>query len=165
MRRRLLGLLEERGNFSLSLVDRLHAKLYIAGDRCLVGSANVTVVGLGEGGARSNIEVLVEATIDDPEIAAALEAIAQAERTATISMARMARLLADSLANSTTLADASDVHWFPRSRRPEQVYRFYVDPPKGFVGVADSFLIADLASSNLPLGACAVGNIAAAKTA
>ena len=148
----VLELLEERGNFSLSLVDRLHAKLYIAGDRCLVGSANVTVAGLGEGGARSNIEVLVEATIDDPEIAAALEAIAQAERMATISMARMARLLADSLANSTTLADASDVCWFPRGRRPEQVYRFYVDPPKGFVGVADSVLIADLASSNLPPG-------------
>ena len=148
----VLELLEERGNFSLSLVDRLHAKLYIAGDRCLVGSANVTVAGLGEGGARSNIEVLVEATIDDPEIAAVLGEIAQAERTATISMARMARLLADSLANSTTLADALDVRWFPRGRRPEQAYRFYVDPPKGFVGVADSVLIADLAGSNLPPG-------------
>ena len=38
----ILDLLEARGNFSLSLVDPLHAKLYIAGDQCLVGSANVT---------------------------------------------------------------------------------------------------------------------------
>ena len=28
----------------------LHAKLYIAGDRCLAGSANVTLTGLGEEG-------------------------------------------------------------------------------------------------------------------
>ena len=148
----VLDLLEERGNFSLSLVDRLHAKLYIAGDRCLVGSANVTVAGLGEGGVGSNIEVLVEAAINDPGVAATLEAIAEAERAATTSMARAARRLADSLANSTTLADASDVHWFPRSRRPEQVYRFYVDPPKGFVGAADRVLFADLANSNVPPG-------------
>ena len=46
----ILDMLEERGNFTLSLVDRLHAKLYIAGERCLAGSANVTLAGLGEGG-------------------------------------------------------------------------------------------------------------------
>ncbi|MXW92239.1 MAG: hypothetical protein F4114_12565 [Rhodospirillaceae bacterium] len=148
----VLDLLEVRGNFSLSLVDRLHAKLYIAGDRCLVGSANVTGAGFGEGGAGSNIEVLVESSIDDPGIAATLEAIAQAERAATRSMARTARRLADSLSISMKLADASDVRWFPRSRRPEQVYRFYIDLPTGFVGAADRIVLTDLASSNLPPG-------------
>ena len=58
----ILDLLEERGNFSLALVDSLHAKLYIAGDRCLVGSANVTLAGLGEGGDSNNIEILVDTT-------------------------------------------------------------------------------------------------------
>ena len=43
----VLDVLEERGNFSLSLVDRLHAKLYIAGNRCLAGSSNVTFCGDG----------------------------------------------------------------------------------------------------------------------
>ena len=148
----ILDLLEARGNFSLSLVDRLHAKLYIAGDRCLVGSANVTLAGLGEVGEGSNIEILVESTISNPEISVTLQTIAQAERAATISMARTARRLADSLANSTTPAVAPDVRWFPRSRRPEQAYRFYVQPPNGFVGAADQVLLADLASSDLPLG-------------
>ena len=148
----ILDLLETRGNFSLSLVDRLHAKLYIAGGRCLAGSANVTLAGLGEGGDGSNIEVLVETTINNPGIAATLEAIAQAERPATRSMAQTARRLADSLANSTTSAVALDTPWFPGSRRPEQSYRLYAQPPSGFVGAADHLLLEDLANSNLPPG-------------
>ena len=148
----ILDLLETRGNFSLSLVDRLHAKLYIAGDRCLVGSANVTLAGLGEGGDGGNIEVLVETTIDDPGIAATLEAITQVERAATRSMAQTARRLADSLADSTTPGGAPDAPWFPGSRRPEQAYGFYAQPPSGFVVAADHVLLADLASSNLPPG-------------
>ena len=148
----IMDLLETRGNFSLSLVDRLHAKLYIAGDRCLAGSANVTLAGLGEGGDGSNIEVLVETTIDDPGIAATLEAISRAERPATRSMAQTARRLADSIARSTASTVALNAPWFPGSRRPEQAYRIYSQPPSGFVGAADHVLLADLASSNLPPG-------------
>ena len=148
----ILDLLETRGNFSLSLVDRLHAKLYIAGNRCLVGSANVTLAGLGERGDGSNIEVLVETTVDEPGIAATLEAIAQDERVATRSMARAARRLAEIVATSTTSAAALDATWFPGSRRPEQAYGFYTQVPSGFVGGADQVLLADLARSNLPPG-------------
>jgi len=148
----ILDLLEARGHFSLSLVDRLHAKLYIAGDRCLAGSANTTLAGLGEVGDGGNIEVLVEATIDDPGIAATLDEIAQAERPATRSMARTARRLADSIAASTASAVGLDASWFPGSRRPEQAYTFYAQPPSGFVGAADRVLLADLAGSNLPPG-------------
>ena len=148
----ILDVLEERGDFDLSLVDRLHAKLYIAGDRCLAGSANTTLAGLGEVGDGGNIEVLVETTIDDPGIAATLDEIAQAERPATRSMARTARRLADSLAGSTASAVGLDAPWFPGSRRPEQAYTFYAQPPSGFVGAADRVLLADLASSNLQPG-------------
>ncbi len=147
----ILELLEARGNFSLTLVDRLHAKLYIAGDRCLAGSANVTLAGLGETGDRGNIEVLVETTIDDPGIAATLEAIDRFERPATRSMAQTARRLADSLAETAASAGV-DAPWFPGSRRPEQAYTFYAQPPSGFVGASDRVLLADLASSNLQPG-------------
>ena len=148
----ILDVLEERGDFDLSLVDRLHAKLYVADDRCLVGSPNVTLAGFGERGDGSNIEALVETTIGDSGIAATLEAIAQAERAATRSMARTVRRLADSLADSTKSAVALDAPWFPGSRRPERAYGFYAQPPSGFVGVDDHVLLADLASSNLPPG-------------
>ncbi len=148
----ILELLEARGNFSLSLVDRLHAKLYIAGDRCLAGSANVTLAGLGEGGGGTNIEVLVETTIDEPGIAATLEAIAEDERAATSSMARAVRRLAETLRTSTALPGTVVPHWFPGSRRPERAYGFYAQPPDGFVGGADQILLDDLARSNLPPG-------------
>ena len=148
----ILDLLEARGHFSLSLVDRLHAKLYIAGDRCLAGSANTTLAGLGEVGGGGNIEVLVETTFDDPGIAATLDEIAQSERPATRSMAHTARRLADSLAGSTASAVGLDAPWFPGSRRPEQAYTFYAQPPSGFVGAAHRVLLADLASSNLQPG-------------
>lgn len=148
-----VDLLETRGNFSLSLVDRLHAKLYIAGDRCLAGSANVTLAGLGEGGDdSSNIEVLVETAIDEPGIAATLVAIAQNERVATMEMARAARRLAESVTTSALAAGAPDTQWFPGSRRPERAYGFYTQPPSGFLAVADQILVADLARANLPPG-------------
>ena len=147
----IFDMLEQRGNFSLSLVDRLHAKLYIADDRCLAGSANVTLAGLGDGGD-NNIEVLVEATIVDPGIAATLKEIAQAERPATKETAETARRLANSLSTSATSTVNLEAIWFPGSRRPEHAYRFYVQPPSGYVRASDRLLLSDVASSNLQPG-------------
>lgn len=149
----ILDMLEERGNFSLFLADQLHAKLYLAGDRCLAGSSNVTLAGLGEGFSSSNnIEVLVETGSDDPGIAATLEEILLVERPATKAVALAARRLADSLSTSPVSLAAVEAPWFPRSRRPERAYRFYTTPPSGFVGEADGILLADLANSNIQPG-------------
>lgn len=148
----ILEMLEERGNFSLSLVGRLHAKLYIADDRCLAGSANVTLAGLGDGDDNNNIEVLVETTVDDPGIAATLKEIAQAERLATKEIAETARHLANSLSASTTLTTDLEALWFPCSRRPERAYRFYTVPPSGYVRASDRIVLADLASANIQPG-------------
>ena len=148
----ILDMLEERGSFNLSLVDRLHAKLYIAGERCLAGSANVTLAGLGEGGDSRNIEVLVEANLTDPGIAATLAEISQVERPATKVMAQTARRLADSISASTTSAVTLEARWFPGSRRPEYAYRLYTHPPGGYAGAADRVLLADVANSNIPPG-------------
>ena len=40
-------ILEARGNSKMYLVDNLHAKLYIADRKCLVGSSNVTLGRIG----------------------------------------------------------------------------------------------------------------------
>ena len=148
----ILDLLEERGNFRLSLVDRLHAKLYIAGNRCLAGSSNVTLAGLGEGGDESNIEVLVETTAGDPAVVETLEEISEAERPATRVMAQAARRLSDNLSALATPSVDLDVSWFPSSSRPEYAYHFYARPPSGYVVTADRILLADVASSNLQPG-------------
>ena len=147
----IFDLLEERGNFSLFLVDHLHAKLYIAGDRCLAGSANVTRAGLGEG-TDGNIEILVETTVDNPAVVTTLSEIAGAERSATEAMARAARDLAASLLTIVASVGDRNTPWFPVSRRPDRAYRVYTKTPSGRLGAADRMLLADLARANLSVG-------------
>ena len=148
----IFDLLEARGHFSLSLVDHLHAKIYIADDRCLAGSSNVTLAGLGEAHDQENIEVLVETPVDDPAIVAALNAISEAERPATRAMAQAARRLAENLATSTAAMADRGEPWFPSSRRPERAYRMYSQPPDGYLGAADRVLLADVAHANIQPG-------------
>ena len=148
----ILDVLEKRGNFSLTLVDRLHAKLYIAGDRCLVGSANVTLAGLGEGGDSNNIEILVDTTIDDLGVAETLEKISKTERPATRAIAQIARRLADSLSTSASSTAVIEISWSPVSRRPQDAYLFYTQPPSGYTKAADRTLLDDLAKANLQPG-------------
>ena len=148
----ILDVLEKRGNFSLSLVDRLHAKIYIAGDRCLVGSANVTLAGLGEGRDSNNIEILVDTTIDAPGVAETLEKISKTERPATRAIAQITRRLADSLSASASSTAAIEILWSPVSRRPQDAYLFYTQPPSGYTKAADRTLLDDLAKANLQPG-------------
>lgn len=148
----IFNLLEERGNYSLTLVDRLHAKLYVADQRCLAGSANVTLAALGDQDDSGNIEVLVETTVNDPGIATTLREIGQAERPATKGIAETARLLANNLSSSRASAISLEGAWFPASRKPEHAFRFYVQPPTGYIRTSDRLLLADLASSNLQPG-------------
>jgi len=142
--------LQEHGSYSLTLVDKLHAKLYIAGDRCLVGSANVTVSGLGDSDD-SNIEVLVSAMIDNPGVQATLAAISESERAATQEIAEWTRLLAGSIEPGTS----SQVHrgpWFPRSRRAQDSYRLYTQipvPREQYLGAAEVLLLSDIAHTNV----------------
>ena len=148
----VLDVLEDRGDFRLSLVDRLHAKLYIVGNRCLVGSSNVTFAGLGERANDSNIEVLVGTNADDPAVVATLKEISKSERPATRAMAQTARRLADSISTSPPTSVDRDAPWFPNSRRPEYAFHFYAGPPSGYMVTADRTLLADVARSNLPPG-------------
>ena len=148
----IVDVLEEHGYFSLCLVDRLHAKIYMAGDRCLCGSSNVTFAGLGGGTGQANIEVLVETEADDPGVVATLEEVADAERPATRAMAEDVRRLADSIVITEDEVVDLEGPWFPRSRKPEQAFRFYSRPPAGFVGAADRILLEDLGNANLAPG-------------
>ena len=148
----ILDVLEMRGNFTLSLVDRLHAKIYISDSKCLVGSSNVTFAGMGERPDESNIEVLVETDNDDPSVIATLQEIAQVERLATRSIAQAVRRLADRLPMEAVASAYIDVPWFPASRRPEYAFHFYSQPPRGYLRAADEVLLTDVARSNVQPG-------------
>ena len=147
----IIGMLERRGHFSLSLVDTLHAKLYIADSTCLAGSANVTQPGLGGTDAQINIEILVETTVDDSGVAKTLEEISKNERQASRFDAETARRLADSFRPLTTLA-SDDAVWFPRNRKPERAYEFYRNPPTGYVNAVHQILLEDVACANIQPG-------------
>ena len=140
-------MLEERTTHELLLVDRLHAKLYIADNHCLAGSANVTLAGLGETTDAGNIEILVDTNLDDPAVAAALRSIDGNAIPATRSMANAVRRLADVLREVPFLA--FNAAWHPVSRHPEQAYRLYRDPPSGFLSAANRTLLADIARSDI----------------
>lgn len=148
----ILYLLEERGHFRLTLVDRLHAKLYISGVRCLVGSANITASGLGQSQGGDNIEVLVESSTKDSAVVETLNAIAQTERIATKAMAEVARKHAERIDLQHSFARAEDFDWLPISRNPKKAFEFYCRPPTGFIGQADDILLRDVASANLTPG-------------
>lgn len=147
----VLDVLLKRGNASLSLVNRLHAKLYIADGTCLAGSANVTFAGFGETQTSGNIEVLLETTTANPDIAGTLADIDGEAIEATEAMALAVRRLADSLQIPADVAPdaAGESIWYPVSRNPERAFRMYTSPPGGFLKTADRRLIADVAGCNL----------------
>lgn len=145
----IFDLLEGRQGSELVLVDRLHAKLYVADDRCLVGSANVTFAGLGES-QEANLEVLVESEVTDPGVGSVLEEIDSAGRLATRLMVDATQRLADNLPDMIPSDDVGT--WFPISRRPEMAYKLYEDPRNGERTAATQLLLRDLATANLPAG-------------
>ena len=142
----VFDILEERGNSELALVDRLHAKLYIADEQCLVGSANTTLSGFGEA-RNSNVEVLVQSIVADTGVKAALNEIKLSERLAKRSTLEAVRRLADSL--PAAFLDEGEA-WFPTSRQPLRAYRFYKHPLGDRGSVADRLLMQDVARANLP---------------
>ncbi|MCY3785822.1 MAG: phospholipase D family protein [bacterium] len=149
-----LDLLEKRGNAHLSLVDNLHAKLYIADSDCLAGSANVTHSGFGDS-PDSNIEVLIATTLEDQGVAATLADIDRHERPATRELADQLRAVVDYLGQAahTTSLQAT---WFPRSRKPEPAFRRYEElystSLPDDLTTAERLVVEDIASMNLAPG-------------
>ena len=148
----ILDILEERGNFTLRLVDNLHAKIYIAGHNCLVGSSNVTKAALGDEVEVPNIEVLVATTVDDLGVALTLAEIAESERPASRLLADAVKNLSNLLPRSDLLMQTADMRWFPRSGRPDRAYSLYSSPSEGYIVSADQIILRDLAASNVPPG-------------
>ena len=146
----VFDILQQRGNCELLLADRLHAKLYIADNRCLAGSANVTLAGLGETSDLGNIEILVDTEVDDSAVVATLRSIEQHAITATQSMADAVRRLADVLPSAPTRP--LNAVWHPVSRHPERAYHAYSNPPTGFLSAANRALLADIAKTDLRPG-------------
>lgn len=124
----------ERPNTTLALLDDLHAKLYLADDQCLVGSANLTANALGWS-ERSNIELLVPVQPSRPEVAYLLERLESAvPATAAIRSeieAAITTLQPSVLDEARDMVDDGRNHglpWLPRCAAPDKLYEMYRNP-------------------------------------
>ena len=124
----------ERPNTDLRLLDDLHAKLYLADNHCLVGSANLTGSALGWS-ERTNIELLVPAKPTDPDVAFLLKRLESAEP-ATFTIRSEIEAVAAGfdltpLSEGLDIADGGDAHrlaWLPRCAAPDKLYEIYWNP-------------------------------------
>ncbi len=130
----VLQIVNERPHTELRLLNDLHAKLYLADDLCLVGSANLTASALGWA-KNSNVELLVPAKSIDPDIVNLLQRLDTAE-IATIEIHSKIEELANALKmtkheEGEKMAGDSSVHqvtWLPRCAAPDKLYEIYSNP-------------------------------------
>ena len=130
---------DERPNTELALLDDLHAKLYLADDQCLVGSANLTASALGWS-ERSNIELLVPAQPSDPEVAYLLERLesampATAAKRLEIEAAVAALQLnvLDEALEMVGDGKSRGLAWLPQCAAPDKLYEMYQNPETAVV--------------------------------
>ena len=130
----VLHIAKPRPHTEIRLLNNLHAKLYLADGRCLVGSANLTASALGWA-KNSNIELLISAKSTDPEIDNLLKRIQSAE-IATDEIRSKIEKLANAL-KMTKLeegegiaGESSDYQavWFPCCAAPDRLYEIYSNP-------------------------------------
>jgi hypothetical protein len=122
----VLDLVESRPGARLMLHPCLHAKLYRADERCLLGSANLTSKALGWA-APPNIELLVEYATSSEAVQAlekrlladAIPATAEIRAAVAAAAASFTRPLASSPEPVET--------WLPSCPAPERLYNVYAD--------------------------------------
>ncbi len=124
----VFDLCNDRPGSQLYLVDNLHAKAYVAGERALVGSANLTATALGWS-ERPNIEILIEVPSTVRELSALILMLKQNCRKATsrekeIVFEEATRLSIPASPESPVKRVLSSP-WFPRCAAPEQLYAIY----------------------------------------
>lgn len=151
----IIELAEKDKRLRIALCPTLHAKLYLAGERCLIGSANLTGKATGRA-ANANIEILVEAPAAHPEIARVLAEIQARAVEATPHMAALVRSQAELLkAQRPTAVDEpreqAPQSWYPVTRRPDALYPYYLGRAQ-FGRSVEAAIVRDLALLGVPAG-------------
>lgn len=123
-----------RTNTELSLLNDLHAKIYVADDDCLVGSANLTASALGWSDP-SNVELLVPARISDPDVRLLLQRLDMADAATFAHRSEMEAAAAafdvKAFEEGNDIAawcTAPSLSWLPRCAAPDRLYDIYLNP-------------------------------------
>lgn len=122
----------ESNGAALFLRNDLHAKLFAADDRCLVGSANVTQTALGWR-TPANLELAVAVARSASEIVEfERQLLSGAVRATVVQRDRLATLLEQLKEAEVTLGGGEHqtsgqlrLDWVPRIRNPEELYAVY----------------------------------------
>lgn len=124
----------DRPNTELRLLQNLHAKIYTADDKCLIGSANLTASALGWGEVH-NIELMIQTQIYDSEVELLLKQLKKAELVSLETKLAMESAVEnvesvefDEAADMTGNEHSRQVSWLPRCAAPEKLYEIYKDP-------------------------------------
>ena len=124
-------LIFEMDNVRLYLLDSLHAKLYVADEACLVGSANLTGTALGWS-TQPNVELLVPSDINDEDIQFLLTQIQFAREASEVERDRVAgeaqSLNSGIYEEDIALSDESFELWLPSCASPSKLYGIYTEP-------------------------------------
>ncbi|MGI5259335.1 phospholipase D family protein [Streptomyces angustmyceticus] len=153
-------LASQDGRVTILLCHDLHAKLYLADDRCLVGSANLTAKATGRRHPK-NLELLIETSVSHPEVQRLLEQIDVDGIPATQELASQIREQAELLKQdedrpalilATGDADQQQTPWRPETRSPNRLYRVYRGAKHDYVSEILAGVIRDLAHLDVPPG-------------
>ncbi|MFC8895862.1 phospholipase D family protein [Streptomyces cinereoruber] len=124
-------LAQQDGRATIRLCHNLHAKLYVADDRCLVGSANLTGKATGRV-PTANIELLIETGVTHPEVQRVLTALQANTVPGTVELAEQMReqasLMRDDEDSPRVVVPGQDeqpARWLPETRNPDRLYRVY----------------------------------------
>ncbi|MET7400628.1 phospholipase D family protein [Dactylosporangium sp. NPDC005572] len=125
----ILEAAQRDGRVAVLLCHTLHAKLFLADDRCLVGSANLTGRATGRV-PQPNLEILVNVAASHPEVRHLLDRIQAMAIPATANIAASIREQADLLRKDRPMivtgeADELPTRWYPTTRRPDRLYTAY----------------------------------------
>lgn len=157
-------LVKRRAHTELRLRMNLHAKLYRADRRCLVGSANLTGAALGWT-RPANLELLVEVSADDPQV---VQLEAELTRSSVVvsqvtydTMLRAVESLRALGSSDSTSADPQPVAetattpveaWLPTCRAPDRLFSVYRGHEDRMISSAVIDAKYDLSILQLPAG-------------
>lgn len=148
----IMALTTQDERISVRLCHRLHAKIFTADDRAIIGSANVTATALGLRD-EPNIELIVAVAASHPSIVEVLTTLEGLCTPATPALAEALRSQADLYtASAQERPEAMGPGWLPVTRSPERMFPAYsgadLDLPEAVLrGVVD-----DLAALDVPPG-------------
>ncbi|MFI7208981.1 phospholipase D family protein [Micromonospora aurantiaca (nom. illeg.)] len=152
----IIQLTRDDKRLRVRLCHNLHAKLFLADEVGLAGSANLTNKAMGTI-PHHNLELLVEANASHPEIVHLLKLIDLTAVPATEEMAATIRHQAElfNQTNNTTIMVPGEegrlAAWYPATRRPDRLYFAYLGKADAPPAVREGYTY-DLAFLDVPPG-------------